>query len=233
MPPIAKTATACLLAFCGPAIASGEPLLDTTMAYSATSHYQSHIGGRTWKSTRSIDQSHDRVRYTNPERASDPFYIFRLDQDVIWKVFAENKFYAGVLLYQEFPLSGTRSIGDPHIDQLITVHATLASPQNLADAGQERIDGQPATHFQLRRPNLSYPDQFEQYDYWVSASGLLLKASYAGPENTRWTLENTGLRLGAQPDDRFMPPPGYSKAGMRISWKEEKQKLEAAQRQGQ
>jgi len=60
----------------------------------------------------------------------------------------------------------------------------------------------------------------------VSENGILIKMQLSAPE-VGYTLETRDIKLTGQEDSLFVPPEGYRKAGHRISWKEEKRKLDA------
>jgi hypothetical protein len=100
--------------------------------------------------------------------------------------------------------------------------------EKLKKMGEENIDGENCTRYQKKKSNPYHENKFDVTDYWINDKGILIKMHYAGPD-VSGTLETKDIKLVKQPDHLFIPPPDYKKAGNRISWKEEKQKLDAAE----
>lgn len=93
--------------------------------------------------------------------------------------------------------------------------------------GKETIDGHETTHYWKKVRNLGYEDGLDVTDYWVSDNGILIKMKLTVPE-VSVILETRDIKLMGHVNNLFLPPPDYKKAGHRISWKAEKQKLDAA-----
>lgn len=207
--------------------AGEKTILDDDVEYSATSYLHAiNPGGMSYKNILNMNHAPDMIRFTNPKKKHAPVHIFRYDQGIIWMIHPEMKRYEGVKLYQEFELKNGMGIS-AHIDHIMRTQSALKSPEKLKNLGKEIIDEHGCTHYQKRDPNPYHENAFDITDYWISDEGILIKMQYAGPD-VSGTLETKDIKLDKQPDHLFSPPPDYKKAGHRISWKEEKQKLDAA-----
>jgi len=203
-----------------------EPLIDVNVEYSATSYLDAtNPGGRKFKSILNINHGSMQTRFENKKKRHEPISIFRYDKGIIWLVHRETKRYAGVKLYQEFKLTTGMGIGS-HIDHLMRARRILLSPRGLMDMGKETINDHRTTHYYKKIRNRGYEDGYDIYHYWVSENGILIKMQLSAPE-VGYTLETRDIKLTGQEDSLFVPPEGYRKAGHRISWKEEKRKLDA------
>ncbi len=216
-----------------PATLSGNAgqtsLIDTDVEYSAISYLDAtNPGGGKFRSTLNIHHAPKMIRFENPEKREEPITIFRYDKGVIWLVHPEQRGYEGVKLYQEFKLAKGMGFGS-HLDNLMYARQALLSPTGLMDMGNETIEGQNTTHYHKKTRNSGYENGYDIYDYWVSESGILVKMQLTAPE-VGYTLETRDIKMGSQVEDLFVPPVDYRKAGHRISWREEKQKLEAAEK---
>lgn len=202
------------------------PITDPEVEYSAASYFKAkNPGGAGYKNTLNINYAPNMIRFSNPASKHEPVVIFRYDKRVIWLVHPEMRGYEGVKLYQEFKLTSGMGINS-HIDQIMRTEAALKSPGKLANLGEENIDGHTCTHYQMRKPNIENPDESFVTDYWISDQKILVKMQYSGAE-VSGVLETKDIKFGKQSEDLFNPPPDYKKGGARISWKEEKQKLDA------
>lgn len=207
-------------------ISREKPGTDSDVEYSATSYFQAkNPGGAGYKNTLNINYAPDMIRFSNPKLKHQPVVIFRYDKEVIWLVHPEMRGYEGVKLYQEFKLTSGMGINS-HIDQIMRTEAALKSPGELVNLGEENIDGHICIHYQMRKSNPDDPNDVFVTDYWISDKGILIKMQYSGSEASG-VLETKEIKFGKQPDALFNPPPDYKKAGTHISWKEEKQKLDA------
>jgi len=210
---------------------SGVPgsLLSLSVTHSATSYLQAKNPGSigSYKSVLKIYQAPNMMRFEDPEKISVPIVIFRYDKDIIWVVHHEQPQYKGVKLYQEFELQNGRGMSS-HIDNIVSVMLDLKNPENLKNMGKEMIDSHMCTRY--RKENvLSWepaPDNVVVYDYWINKDKILIKMSYTGPD-VSGTLETKNIRQSSQPENLFVPPSDFKKAGNIITWKEEKEKLDA------
>jgi len=203
-----------------------KPLIDLNVEFSAISYLDAtNPGGRKYNSVLNINHGLKKTRFENKKKQHEPISIFRFDKGVIWLVHREKKRYAGLKLYQEFKLTTGMGIGS-HVDHLMRARSTLLSPKGLKDMGKETINGHRTTHYYKKISNLGYEDGYDTYHYWVSDKGILIKMQLSAPE-VGYTLETRDIKLTRQADGLFVPPDDYRKAGHRISWKEEKRKLDA------
>jgi len=204
----------------------GKPLINENISYSATSSLvATNPDGRRHSSTLSINHTPRKVRYAKPETRSEPVSIFRYDKGVLWLVHPEHKGYEGVKLYQEFKLTSGKGING-HIDTLLFARKALLSPKGLINLGKKTVDGHSVTHYYKKERNLGYEYGNNSYDYWVDDNGIMVKMQIIAPEVSR-TLQTRDIKLSSQDKMLFVPPADYRKAGHIISWKDEKQKIDA------
>lgn len=222
----------CTLLLSSPAgLAAAGPEISHQAEFSATSYFGAlNPNSRKHKSVMKINQSRARVRYSYPERKKQAINIFRYDKGLIWNVHPEKKFYPGVKLYQEFELKSERGFNS-HLDALAQAKSELKDTKNLETIGAETIEGIETTHYRRRIPSPYEKGKFYTSDFWMSDDGILVKMTYqATAVSGQYELKD--IEIGPQDDALFEPPPDYEKRGHRISWKEEKQKLEASEQKG-
>ena len=207
-----------------------DAILSSNIAYSETSYSESKDPGNNMgilKSVLKIYHAPNMIRFENPEKKYEPINIFRYDKNIIWHIHPERPQYKGVKLYQEFKLQNGRGINS-HIDAIITATNGLKNPDKLKDMGQEMMDEQVCTRYRNER-TLSWetePNNKIITDYWINKDKILIKMSYTGPD-VSGTLETKNIRLSSQTETLFVPPSNFKKAGNIITWKEEKEKLDA------
>jgi hypothetical protein len=174
-----------------------------------------------------IYQAPNVMRFEDPEKISVPIVIFRYDMNIIWVVHQEQQQYKGVKLYQEFDLQNGRGMSS-HIDNIVSVMLDLRNPEKLRSMGKEIINGYMCTRYRKEKI-LSWepsPNNVVVTDYWINNDKILIKMSYTGP-GVSGTMETKNINLSSQPENIFVPPSGFKKAGSIITWKEEKQKVDA------
>lgn len=219
----------CLFLFTAAYQPPEKSLLDETQSYAAVSHLVSiNPGGHRYTSTLEINAAPNMIRFKSVKNRSEPVRIFRYDKSIIWLIHREKRGYEGVKLYQEFKLTNGMGVSS-HIDRLMRIRKSLQSPDKLEKIGPEEIDGHHCIRYQKREAIAYSEGKFITSDYWINKTGILIKMTYTSPDFSG-VLETTNIRMGEQTEALFLPPADYKKAGHRISWKTEKEKLKNTQK---
>ena len=216
-----QTISFCLCLLVSDVSAAVSPL-GSEAEYSAISHLESTgPGAMGYRNTISIHQAPNMVRFESLENTEEPVLIFRYDSGIVWVILPEHEQYPGVKKYQELPLANGMGFNS-HIDNLMRAYAVLDHPEKLEELDEQVVAGYTTTHYQKRDAIPWLTNEFVVTDYWISNAGLLIKVISSGPDVSS-VMEMKAIHLGEQPEDLFILPPGYEKAGQVINWDKEKE----------